>query len=154
MRSRSRRPLGRLTCCSPGRTPRLIELVARFESAAGIEPSGGYGGVVHVRQRLGPLDAYYLGAAHQWNDDAFVELLWPTDAAKPDVGRWRQTFGSQTPRGLGAAPVGRGAAGAHEGPLVVVEQPGQQQAVMPGVCWSSVSPQPVLKSCGIERDDM
>ena len=68
----------------------LTELAARFESAAGMEPSGVYGGVIHVRQRFGPVDAYYLGAAHQWNDDGFVELLscdgcgeagcWPLEA--------------------------------------------------------------------------
>jgi hypothetical protein len=43
----------------------LTELVARFESAAGMEPSGSYSGVIHVQQRFGPLDAYYLGAANQ-----------------------------------------------------------------------------------------
>ena len=53
----------------------LTELVADFESAAGMEPSGGYGGVFHVKQRFGPLDDYYRGAATAWSDDGFVELL-------------------------------------------------------------------------------
>ena len=47
----------------------LIDLISRFEREHGMEPPGGYGGLVPVLFRYGPLDRYFLG---QSDSDYFI----------------------------------------------------------------------------------
>jgi len=54
----------------------LVDLVGRFEAAAGFQPAGGYSGIVPANFKLGPLQPYYLGTnARQWPETGSAWLL-------------------------------------------------------------------------------
>jgi hypothetical protein len=66
----------------------LIELVRRFETTAGFEPAGGYGGLIPDYFKYPPFDEYFLGKS--WTPDGPIWLLgcdcgevgcWPLEAS-------------------------------------------------------------------------